>query len=104
MLYPHHTNREHHDISLILSYAPIGLIRATNTLIGLDSICVDTGCISLNDNSEVEIVLSIRRGERAETHRIRAEVSGRDEHGVRLRFRDCARATLEALLPYNTRH
>jgi len=104
MLYQHHSNREQPDISTVLRYDPIGLVQATNTLIGLDSICVDTGCIALNDNSEVEIVLRIRRGERAETHRIRAKVCGSDEHGVRLQFRDCAKVTLDALLPYITRH
>lgn len=104
MLYQHHNNRENHSISMVLSYGPIGLVRATNTLIGHDSICVDTGCIALNDNSDVEIVLSIRRGERAETHRIRARVSGSDEHGIRLQFCDCAKATLDALLPYITCH
>jgi len=104
MLHQHHSERENPAISLVLSYGPIGLIQATNTLIGKDSISVDTGCIALHDESEVEIVLRIKQGQHAETHRIRAEVSGRDEHGVRLRFRDCARATLEALLPYITRH
>jgi hypothetical protein len=98
------TNREHSALSMVLRYGPLGLVRATNTCIARDSICVDTGCIELQDNSEVEIVLSIRRGEHAETHRIRAEVSGHDEHGARLRFCDCAKATLEALLPFVTRH
>ena len=93
-----------HHISLVLSYAPLGLIRATNTLIGQDSISVDTGCIALNDRSEVEIVLSIREGDSSRTYRIPATVCGSDEHGVKLRFRDCAKATLEALMPYVTRH
>lgn len=91
-------------ISLVLSYGPLGLIRATNTLIGLDSICVDTGCIALNDHSEVEIVLSIRTGNTAKTYRIPALVSGKDKHGVKLQFKECAKATLEALLPFVTRH
>lgn len=104
MPFPHYTNREHDNLSLVLCYGPLGLVRATDTCIAQDSICVDTGCIALNDDSEVEIVLSIRKGDTAETHRIRAEVSGHDEHGFRLRFRECAKATLEALLPFVTRH
>lgn len=104
MLHRHHSDREKHSINLVLSYAPIGLIRATKALIGTDSICVDTGCIALQDDCEVDIVLSINRGTHSETHRIRAEVCGSDENGVKLRFRDCARATMEALLPYITRH
>lgn len=91
-------------ISLMLSYAPLGLIRATNTLIAKDSICVDTGCIALNDHSEVEIVLSVQSDTHTRTYRIPATVSGQDKHGVKLQFRECARATLDALLPFVTRH
>jgi hypothetical protein len=100
----HSTSMTKHGISLILSYGPLGLIRATNTLIGQNRICVDTGCIALNDHSEVEIVLSIRTGDTSETYRIPATVCGSDEHGVILQFRECAKATLDALLPYVTRH
>lgn len=100
----HDKNTTESNISLLLSYGPLGLIRATNTLIGKNSICVDTGCIALNDNSEVEIVLSIRSDTLTRTYRIPAIVSGRDEHGVKLQFRECARTTLEALLPFVTRH
>jgi len=95
---------ENHSISLVLSYGPLGLIRATETLIGQDSICVDTGRIALNNHSEVEIVLSIRIGNTSKTYRIPATVSGRDQHGVKLQFKDCAKGTLEALLPFVTRH
>ncbi len=92
------------NISLMLSYGPLGLIRATKTLIGENSICVDTGCIALNDHSEVEIVLSIRSDTQTRTYRIPATVSGHDKHGVKLTFRECAKATMEALLPFITRH
>lgn len=92
------------NISLMLSYGPLGLIRATKTLIGENSICVDTGRIALNDHSEVEIVLSIRTGDTSKTFRIPAKVSGRDEHGVKLQFKNCAKAALDALLPFVTRH
>lgn len=100
----HDKNTRESNISLMLCYGPLGLIRATKTLIGENSICVDTGCIALNEHSEVEIVLSIRSDSRTQTYRIPATVSGRDEHGVKLQFRECARATLDALLPYVTRH
>lgn len=104
MLHHHNTSTTNHSISMLLSYAPLGLIRATNTLIGQNRICVDTGCIALNDHSEVEIVLSIRHGDSSETYRIPATVCGSDAHGVILQFRDCAKDTLDALLPYVTRH
>lgn len=92
------------SISLLLNYGPLGLIRATKPMIWQDSICVDTGCIALNDHSEVEIVLSIRNGDTAKTYRIPATVNGNDEYGVKLQFKDCAKATFEALLPFITRH
>lgn len=95
---------ENDSISMVLSYGPLGLVQATNTLIGQDSICVDTGRIALYDNSEVEIVLSIRTGNTYRTYRIPATVSGCGEYGIKLQFRDCAEATLEALLPFVTRH
>lgn len=100
----HNTFMNHSSISLVLNYGPLGLIRATNTLIGQDSISVDTGRIALNNHSEVEIVLSIRTGDTSKTYRIPATVSGSDEHGVKLQFRDCAKATLDALLPFVTCH
>lgn len=100
----HNNNTTESTLSLMLNYGPLGLIRASRTLIGDNCICVDTGCIALNDNSEVEIVLSIRNATRISTYRIPATVSGRGEHGITLQFRECAKATLEALLPFVTRH
>jgi hypothetical protein len=100
----HHSTINNHSLSLLLSYGPLGLIRATKTLIGQNSICVDTGCIALNNHSEVEIVLSIRTGNTSKTYRIPATVSGCGEYGVKLLFKDCAKSTLEALLPFITRH
>ncbi len=92
------------DISLVLSYAPLGLVRALSAQIGRDSILVDTGCVMLTDNSEVEIVLSIRQGEHHITHRIRAKVTGNAAQGAKLAFQECDQATLQALLPYVTLH
>ena len=100
----HNSTMDNHKISLVLSYGPLGLIRATNTLIGHNSISVDTGCISLNNHSEVEIVLSIHTGDTSRTYRIPATVCGNDQNGVKLQFRECDEATLKALLPYVTRH
>ena len=100
----HNTTTTEPNISLMLRYGPLGLIRATKTLICESCICVDTGCIALNDHSEVEIVLSIRSDSQTRTYRIPATVSGSDKHGVKLQFRECARATIKALLPFITRH
>lgn len=91
-------------ISLVLSYAPLGLVRALSTRIWHDSMLVDTGCITLCDNCEVGIVLSLQDGERHSTHRIRARVVGNGADGVRLAFQDCDHATLKALKPYISTH
>lgn len=98
------TIKNSRDISLVLSYAPLGLVRALSTKIGRDSIFVDTGCITLYNNSEVEIVLSIPKGEHYITHRIRALVTGNEGRVVKLAFQNCQRKTLDALLPYITHH
>lgn len=104
MLHTTETTPGYRDISLVLSYAPLGLVRAIHTRIGLEEIMVDTGCVTLSDNSEVEIVLSIREGERHMTHRIKARVCGSDHQGIKLAYQDCDRSTLEALRPYITLH
>jgi hypothetical protein len=92
------------NISLVLSYAPLGLVSAHHAEIGHNSILVDTGCVMLSNNSEVEIVLSIRNGERHMVHRIRARVAASVGHGFKLEFQECDVATLEALMPYITVH
>lgn len=101
MLLQNTTSKEP-TISLMLNYGPLGMIRATQKVISENCIVVDTGRIDLNDHSEVEIVLSIRVGGASKTYRIPATVSGKAEHGVKLLFRECAKATVEALLPFVT--
>ena len=96
------TKKNIRDISLVLTYAPLGLVRALTAKIGRDSILADTGCVTLQNNSEVEIVLSIPKGEHYITHRIRALVAGNEGHVVKLAFQNCKHKTLEALLPYIT--
>ncbi len=66
--------------------------------------CVDTGCIALNDHSEVEIVLSIRNGKIATTYRIPATVNGRDEAGREAAVQGLRQVHAAGLAPYITRH
>ena len=94
------TTTQEPTISLMLNYGPLGMIRATQKIIRENCIVVDTGRIDLNEHSEVEIVLSIRVGGTSKTYRIPAKVSGKEEHGVKLLFQECAKATVEALLPF----
>lgn len=73
-------------IDLTLRYGPLGLVRATGSRTGPNSMLVNTGRIALTDDSEVEVLLSVRRGERLESHSLSARVCGCDEHGARLLF------------------
>lgn len=91
------------NISLILNYAPLGLIRALRAEIGSQRILVDTGCVTLTDDSEVDIMLCID-GVSPAYHYIRARVAGSHPDGVILAFQKCDSATIEALLPYITIH
>lgn len=90
-------------ISLLLNYAPLGLIRALHAEFGTQRVLVDTGCVTLLDNSEVDILLSIG-GESPAFHFIRARVAGTHPDGFILNFQKCDAATTKALLPYITIH
>jgi hypothetical protein len=92
------------NISLIINYAPLGLVRALSAEFGTQRILVDTGCISLPNDSEVDIMLCIGCGAPSNYHHIRARVTGSHPDGVILAFEDCDTATTTALLPYITIH
>lgn len=92
-------------IGLVINYGPLGFIRAITEEVGYDHLCVNTGHVTLCQHSEVELVLSLQRDNRHEHHRIAATVSHCDQHGTAtLTFCQCAKETLQALLPFVTRH
>lgn len=91
-------------ISLILNYAPLGLVRALRAEFGTQRILVDTGCITIPNNSEVDIMLCIGRDNPSDYHYIRARVTGSNPDGMILAFQDCDSETTKALLPYITIH
>ena len=91
------------NISLVLNYAPLGLVRALHAEFGTQRMLVDTGCVMLADNSEVDILLSIG-GPSPGYYFIRARVAGKHPDGVILDFQKCDAATTKALLPYITIH
>lgn len=92
------------NVSLVLNYAPLGLIRALRAEFGTQRILVDTGNIMLADDSEVDILLSIGGSEAPEYHHIHARVIGARSDGIILAVEHCESATIEALLPYITIH
>ncbi len=92
------------NISLIINYAPLGLVRALSAEYGTQRVLVDMGCITLPNDSEVDIMLYIDGGKTPGYHNIRARVCGSHPDGVILTFLDCDAATTRALLPYITIH
>lgn len=98
---------DHYDpsnISLIINYAPLGLVRALRAEFGTQRILVNTGCVTLPNDSEVDIMLCIGRDNPSDYHYIRARVASSHPDGVILAFKDCDSATTRALLPYITIH
>lgn len=94
-----------HDICVVLSYGPLGFVRAVTEHIGHNHIQLNTGTINLNHNARVEIVMSIPGRQYKEHHRIAARVIHCGEGGsATLSFHGCGEATLQALLPYVTHH
>ncbi len=91
------------NISLILNYAPLGLVRALHAEYGTEKILVDTGCVSLANDSEVDIMICID-GTTPAYHFIRARVSSSHPDGAILIFQNCTAETTRALLPYITIH
>lgn len=81
-----HTNND--SIDVILSYAPLGLVRATSSDIHLDGMIVDTGSVSLARNAQVEVNLTLsgRESRRPQNCRISAQVVDSIEGGAYLLF------------------
>jgi hypothetical protein len=91
------------NINLVLNYAPLGLVRALHVEYGTQKMLVNTGCVTLAEDSEVDVMLSIG-GPSPDFHFIRAKVTGSHPDGVILAFQHCDAATTKALLPYITIH
>jgi len=93
------------DVRVVLNYGPLGFVQAVTEQIASDHMRVNTGSITLNQQAEVEIVMSIPGQKYSEHHRIAARVShcGADGHAT-LSFHCCGEKTLLALLPYVSLH
>lgn len=92
-------------LRVVLNYGPLGFVQAVTEYITRDQIRVNTGSVTLNHNSEVEIVLSVPGEQYSEHHRIAAQVLHSDEYGqTTLGFRCCGEKTMTALLPYFSTH
>lgn len=84
--------------SIMLNYAPLGLVRANARDIRPDGMSVDTGRVSLPRNSPVEVSFSFRNKEnRIQIHRFDATVIESDIEGTNLTFHKCSDETRRLL-------
>lgn len=82
---------------VMLAYGPLGLVRATARQCCIDGITVDTGRITLAEQSDVELSFTHRRHDEFVTHRLRARVNSSSRGTAVLTFTDYARTTREVL-------
>jgi len=82
---------------LMLSYGPLGLVRATLLDLNEHGMTVDTGAITLADGVEVEIAFTQNHHNEYITHRLLALVKRSFQGGAELMFSSFAHTTLEVL-------
>ncbi len=82
---------------VMLACSPLGLVRATARHLRHDGMTVDTGTVTLDEQSEVELSFTERHNGEFITHRIRARVSASSRGRAVLAFCDYARTTQEVL-------
>lgn len=84
-------------LHIMLAYAPLGLVRATAHQLRYDGMTVDTGMVTLDELSEVELSFIHRHHDEFVTHRLRARVTAAARGTAVLTFTDYARTTREVL-------
>ena len=89
---------ENGKLHLILNYRPLGLVRATAQVFGTSGMAVETGCILLPSQAEVEVTFSYRHEGRNRVHRIPARVTRSKPGETHLEFDNEAQAAVHALL------
>lgn len=75
-------------LQVILSYRPLGLVRAQPRSLHFDGMLVDTGAIGLDHGAEVEVTLCYQRGNDSQTQTLGAQVTADTREGTYLRFAD----------------
>jgi len=84
-------------LDVMLAYGPLGLVRATARELHLGGMIVDTGAVTLSEQTEVEVSFTHRHKNEFVTHHISAIVIDVHRGGATLAFRDYARTTLQLL-------
>lgn len=85
------------QLDVMLAYGPLGLVRATARELHLGGMIVDTGPVTLNEQTEVEVSFTHRHKDEFVTHRISATITDAHHGGATLAFRSYARTTLQVL-------
>jgi hypothetical protein len=82
-----------HSLSLDvqLLYQPLGVVSGVTHWISEEAMHIDTGRVTLQRQSEVEITFPCKRNNRTAYHRILAHVSHCMEGGSTLQFLSCSR-------------
>ena len=78
-----HSKQQPTDIMVTIAYAPLGIVGARITMLGHDSIHIDTGTICLHAAHQVEVFFRQADGQLLS---LRALTSHRSRHGTRLHF------------------
>lgn len=92
-------SRLSNTLGLVLSYGPIGLVRATARAIQARTLRVQTGAVTLETNGEVEVVFTTREGRRSLVHRFTARVAHSGNEGTTLVLDDTGSDPLGFLRP-----
>ncbi len=87
-------------LHLILNYPPLGLVRATAKIFSASGMAVETGCILLPGQAEVEVTFSYRHEGRNRVHRIPARVTRSEPGETLLEFDTEGQAAVHSLLEW----
>jgi len=79
------------NLDVQLLYLPLGVVSGVTRWISEEAMHIDTGRVTLQRQSEVEITFPCKRNNRTKYHRILAHVSHCVEGGSTLQFLDCSR-------------
>jgi hypothetical protein len=85
------------NLDVQLLYHPLGVVSGVTRWISEDGMHIDTGCVTLQRQSEVEITFPCKRNNRTAYHRILANVCHCMEGGSTLQFLSYSREARCAL-------
>lgn len=88
---------DHGTPNIILNYRPLGLVRATARGLGASGLAVETGCILLPDQAEVEVTFSYRQEGRSCVRRVPARITRSEFGETRLEFDAEGQAIVDSL-------